>query len=114
MKHCAKVRLLNFKLTIFQNAFDHKAAIKDGKIQPSPGVDLDYDAAFKAVAEVQAEADSYLKEVKERLRTKVVYFGSDKKRFQLEVSDNVRVPNDFEMTSSRKGFKRYSSSRTKV
>jgi DNA mismatch repair protein MSH6 len=97
-----------------QNAFDHKAAISDGKIQPSPGVDKDYDAAFKEVANLQKEADTYLKEVKEKLRTKVVYFGSDKKRYQLEVSDKVRVPHDYEMTSSRKGFKRYSTARTKV
>jgi len=48
-----------------------------------------------------------------RFRTKVSWFGSDKKRFQLEVSDKVSVPASFELSSSKKGFKRYITTETK-
>lgn len=34
-------------------------------------------------------------------------YGSGKNRFQLEIPDTVRVPDDYEVTSSKKGFKRY-------
>ena len=45
----------------------------------------------------------------------VVYFGSDKKRFQLEVSDSKsKLADDgYELVGQRKGFKRFQTSRTK-
>ena len=40
----------------------------------------------------------------------IVYFGTAKNRFQMEVPDSVRhVPDEYEVTSSRKGFKRYTT-----
>lgn len=44
------------------------------------------------------------------------YFGNDKKRFQLEVPDNKthKVNSKYQIEGSRKGFKRYSTARTKV
>ena len=46
---------------------------------------------------------------------KVTYFGSDKKRFQIEVPDNPskKADNSYELVSQRKGFKRYWTATTK-
>ncbi|CAL8109509.1 unnamed protein product [Orchesella dallaii] len=100
-------------LTHFDNAFDHQAASKDGKIKPKPGADEEYDNAKKAVNDIQSQAEDYLKGISKQLSNRVVYFGSDKKRFQIEVPDNVKVPKEFEMSSSRKGFKRYYNAKTR-
>ena len=54
-------------------------------------MDEEFDSAKEAVINVQQEAEEYLKELSKQLQTRVVYFGSDKKRFQLEVSENTRV-----------------------
>lgn len=42
---------------------------------------------------------------------KVTFFGSDKKRFQIEVSESAakRASSDHELQSTRKGFKRFYS-----
>lgn len=69
---------------------------------------------MQAVTDVMEEADEYLRELSKQLKTRAVYFGTDKKRFQIEVPESVKVPNHFEMTSRRKGFKRYTNSATKV
>lgn len=43
------------------------------------------------------------------------YFGSEKNRFQLEIPDSVanKTGTEYEFTSSRKGFKRYMTPKTK-
>jgi DNA mismatch repair protein MSH6 len=97
-----------------QEAFDHQSAAKEGKIIPRPGVDEEFDSAQAAVNEVEADAAEHLKDVSKTLSIRVVYFGSDKKRFQLEVPESVRVPKEFEMSSSRKGYKRYYDAKTRV
>jgi hypothetical protein len=65
---------------------------KEGKIIPRPGVDEEFDSAQAAVMEVEAEAAEHLNDVSKTLSIRVVYFGSDKRRFQLEVPESVRVP----------------------
>lgn len=89
-------------------------APQEGKIKPKKGAVEEYDDAMQAVQDIQLEAEEYLRTLGKELKTKVVYFGSDKKRFQIEVKDNIQVPRAFEMSSSRKGFKRYYNSTTKV
>jgi len=66
------------------------------------------------VIEVEREAQDYLKVVSKKVRAQVSYFGSEKKRYQIEVPDKVSPPADFEMSSSKKGFKRYYDEKTKV
>ena len=60
------------------------------------------------------EANRYLKGIQTQLQTHAAYFGSDKKRFQIEVNEKVRVSNKFEISSNRKGYKRYVTADTKV
>lgn len=69
---------------------------------------------MQAVVDIQQEADDYLREVSRDLKARATYFGSDKKRFQIEVPESTKVPREFEMSSSRKGFKRFYNSTTKV
>lgn len=47
---------------------------------------------------------------------KVHYFGSDKKRYQLEVPDaaSKRAGDGYELQSQKKGYKRYVTDETKV
>lgn len=47
---------------------------------------------------------------------KVQYFGTDKKRFQLEIREaaSKKAGDGYELQSQRKGFKRYTTDRTKV
>jgi hypothetical protein len=44
----------------------------------------------------------------------VKYIGTDKKRFQIEIPEKVTPLKNFELTGSRKGFKRYYSPEAKV
>lgn len=66
------------------------------------------------LAEVTLEAERYLRQVGNDLGVKVKYFGSAKNRFQLEVPENTRVSKEYDLSSSKKGFKRYINSTTKV
>lgn len=68
----------------------------------------------KELEDIKSEANSYLKQLAFKLDTKITYFGSEKKRFQLEMNDKIKVGNKFEMSSNRKGFKRYVTDETKV
>lgn len=97
------------ELEFFKNAFDHQQATKEGTMIPRPGVDPQYDQALERVAEVQAEAEKYLQDQKRHFGGKVTYVGTDKKRFQLEVSDSAasRADHRYELQGQRKGFKRY-------
>lgn len=47
---------------------------------------------------------------------KVNYFGSDKKRYQLEVPDAAsrKAGDGYVLQNQRKGFKRFTTDRTKV
>lgn len=97
------------ELDFFQKAFDHQQAAKEGHMIPRPGVDTQYDQSLELIATIQREADQYLMEQKAHFGTKVVYFGSDKKRFQLEVADTATKKADsrYELQGQRKGFKRF-------
>ncbi|XP_021954650.1 DNA mismatch repair protein Msh6 [Folsomia candida] len=97
----------------FDDAFDHADAVKEGKIIPKDGADSEYDQVQVDLEEVKNESERYLKQITGQLKTRVSYFGSAKNRFQLEVSDNTKVPREFELSSSKKGYKRYMTAETK-
>ncbi|CAG2053472.1 unnamed protein product [Timema podura] len=102
-------------LHFFETAFDHEEATKHGHIIPMPGVDPEYDSTMKELSHIQKELDEYLISQRKIFGTKVVYFGSDKKRFQLEVSDTAakKAGSEYELLSQRKGFKRFGTQTTK-
>lgn len=100
---------MNQVLEFFRDAFDHEQAAKEGKIIPRPGVDRQYDQALERISDIHRESEKYLTEQKTFFGAKVAYVGSDKKRFQLEVSDSAARKADgrYELQGQRKGFKRY-------
>ncbi|XP_025192945.1 DNA mismatch repair protein Msh6 [Melanaphis sacchari] len=99
----------------FENSFDHDEAMKHGRIFPEPGMDDQYDRVLEKIKEVDIELKSYLKEQCKHFGCNVTYFGSDKKRYQLEVPDaaSKKAGEGYELQNQKKGFKRFTTSRTK-
>lgn len=66
--------------------------------------------------DIKKDAEAYLQKQKEHFGVKVVYFGSDKKRYQIEIPDaqTKKVGIGYELQSQRKGYKRYHTNETKV
>ncbi|CAI9720918.1 mismatch repair Msh6 [Octopus vulgaris] len=98
------------KLKYFDNGFDHNKAKKDGVIVPNKGVDSDYDGAVKDIKETTNALDRYLDQQRQLMGCKsMVYWGTGKNRYQMEVPENMckKVPNQYELMSSKKGWKRY-------
>ncbi|KAF2367994.1 DNA mismatch repair protein MutS clamp [Trinorchestia longiramus] len=110
-----KLPAMDDALIFFQKAFDHELAKKEGKIIPSSGVDQQYDDAIEAIEHTKDELDHNLKKECKFFGAKVVYFGNDRKRYQLEVPEAASklATSDYELVSQRKGFKRFSTARCK-
>lgn len=102
-----------------QNGFDHKEALDKGVIAPSAGVDDEFDYVNREIESINNEADKYLKKQEKFFGCRLSYFGTDKKRFQIEIPENhCRKIDDsdtaFSLEGQRKGFKRYHTEETKV
>ncbi len=93
----------------YQESFDAEKAKADGKIIPKPGVNEDYDAAIGDLKEAEKKLDAYLKAQRKELGCEIKYFGTNKNRYQMEIPESKcgKLSSDYELTSSRKGFKRY-------
>ncbi|KAK8730183.1 hypothetical protein OTU49_008132 [Cherax quadricarinatus] len=106
---------LSDALKFFDNAFDHEEAQKEGKIIPSPGVDTEYDEAVEHIKKTKDELSDYLEEQCRHFGAKVVYWGSDKKRYQLEVPEHVskKAGDSYELQGQKKGYKRFWTPTTK-
>ncbi|XP_060525908.1 probable DNA mismatch repair protein Msh6 [Cylas formicarius] len=105
-------------LDYFKGAFDHEEAETNGKIIPKRGVDGDYDRVNVAIDDINAELDAYLEEQSSFFGCRVQYFGTDKKRYQLEVPEHRanRANADYQLEGSKKGSKpcrRFSTETTK-
>lgn len=105
-----------YNVRVLQEAFDHEKAEKDGKIIPQAGIDADYDEAEQRIKDIQTSLDDYLEEQKRYFGCKVVYVGTDKKRFQLEIPEQKthKVTSEYRLEGTKKGAKRYSTDVTKV
>ncbi|XP_077990692.1 DNA mismatch repair protein Msh6-like [Glandiceps talaboti] len=100
------------ELAFFDSAFDHAKAKSVGAIIPRPGVDSDYDDAVEDVRTLKQRLDHYLDRQKQRLGNRsLTYWGTGKNRYQLEVPECAvrNVPDEYELTSSKKGWKRYTT-----
>lgn len=110
---------MQLTFTNLQEAFDQEKAEKDGKIIPQAGIDQDYDQAEQTIKDIQNRLDDYLEEQQNYFGCKITYFGTDKKRFQLDIPENKthKVTNEFKLEGTKKGSKpskRYSTEVTKV
>ncbi|XP_048456588.1 DNA mismatch repair protein Msh6 [Rhincodon typus] len=102
---------LSAELKRWDTAFDHQKARNTGVITPKAGFDPDYDQALADIKETERNLQEYLETQRKRLGCRsVVYWGSGRNRYQLEVPENVadrRVPEEYELKSTKKGYKRY-------
>lgn len=97
-------------LEYFENAFDHETAERTGKIIPASGVDKDYDRCQAKIDDYKRKLDDYLEEQKMVLKTHhIEYFGTAKNRYQIQVPEHYckNVPKDYQIETTRKGFRRY-------
>ncbi|KAI4503557.1 hypothetical protein M0802_000960 [Mischocyttarus mexicanus] len=102
-------------LDYFKTAFDHEEAKKQGCIVPKNGVDDEYDSVLSQLEEIKQDLDAYLEKQRKHFGVKVTFFGHDRKRFQIEIPDSQekKVGPGYELTSQRKGFKRYYTAESK-
>lgn len=96
-------------LKYYNTSFDAETAKKCGKIIPSAGVNEDYDNAINDIKQIEDELNKYLKAQSKKFGCGINYFGTSRNRYQLEIPEAKckNLPDDFELTSSKKGFKRY-------
>ncbi|XP_030829946.1 DNA mismatch repair protein Msh6 [Strongylocentrotus purpuratus] len=98
-------------LEFFETAFDQKKAKEKGAIIPCKGVIPEYDNAISDIADTKDRLQEYLDKQKKRLGCRnIVYWGTAKNRFQMEIPESAlsrHIPEEYELTSSKKGFKRY-------
>ncbi|KAI4468292.1 dna mismatch repair protein muts family member [Holotrichia oblita] len=107
-----------YKIILYMQTIDQKEAETHGKIIPQFGIDADYDKAEEAIQEINVELNNYLKEQCEYFGCQVNYFGSDKKRFQLEIPTNKshKVNSEYIFEGTKKGsnpVNRYTTEQTK-
>ncbi|NWY04889.1 MSH6 protein, partial [Nothoprocta ornata] len=102
---------LNAELKRWDTAFDHNQARKTGVITPKSGFDPDYDKALQDIKAVEEDLNEYLNKQRKLLGLKsVLYWGAGKNRFQMEIPESAvsrSLPEEYELKSTRKGYKRY-------
>lgn len=96
-------------LDYYTNAFSHAQARNEGKIIPTVGVCKQYDDSLNEIRENERELNDYLNKQKKVLKNHdMKYVHVQKIRYALEISENAcrNLDDDYELMSSRKGFKR--------
>ncbi|KAK6489333.1 DNA mismatch repair protein Msh6-like isoform X1 [Huso huso] len=102
---------LSAELKRWETAFDHQKARSTGVITPKAGFDPEFDQALSEIEGTQRSLQEYLEKQRKRLGSKsIVYWGIGKNRYQMEIPESVterHVPKEYEVKSTRKGYKRY-------
>ncbi|NWI79180.1 MSH6 protein, partial [Dryoscopus gambensis] len=102
---------LSAELARWDTAFDHNQARKTGVITPKAGFDPDYDEALQDIKLIDDSLQEYLDKQRKLLGCKSVhYWGTGKNRYQMEIPESAisrKLPQEYELRSSRKGYKRY-------
>ncbi|XP_030532528.2 DNA mismatch repair protein MSH6 [Rhodamnia argentea] len=94
----------------FKDAFHWVEASNSGRIIPREGVDMEYDSACNKIKEIESNLMKHLKKQRKLLgETSITYVNIGKEAYLLEVPESLRgkVPHDYELRSSKKGFFRY-------
>ncbi|XP_065095501.1 probable DNA mismatch repair protein Msh6 [Ochlerotatus camptorhynchus] len=106
------------KIQFFEETFDHEQALKDGVIAPGEGLDAEYDAVDKEIKGILKELEDYKCQQEKYFGCKISYFGTDKKRFQLEIPEGAakKANSGYTMEGQKKGkngVKRYHTDETR-
>ncbi|XP_063701987.1 probable DNA mismatch repair protein Msh6 [Culicoides brevitarsis] len=96
---------LQKSLRYFKDTFNFEDAMKTGSLAPNPGDDAEFDAVEQEIADLHKEMKVYLKSQEKFFGCSLTYFGSDKKRFQIEVPESCskKANSDYALESQRKG-----------
>lgn len=100
----------------FKNAFDIDEAKKTGFAVPEKHADPEYDGILDEIDELEVELTDYLSTQEKKIGCKLSYFGTDRKRYQIEVPEAkaAKVPADYKFESAKgKSAKRYTTDETK-
>lgn len=91
----------------FKTSFDPVQAEKEGTIIPKPGMDEEYDRTVEELEEIKEKAADYLKSQEKKFGCKISYFGTDKKRYQLEIPERAtkNISLGYSLEGTRKGSK---------
>ncbi|KAG9301665.1 hypothetical protein G9A89_016736 [Geosiphon pyriformis] len=104
----ARMPDLSSDLEYFKNAFDHKVAETEGNLIPYSGIESDYDEINDTLKKIDQQLAKHLLDVKKSLGvTKAVYKDVGKEIYQIEISNAIRVPDDWRKLSSTKLVNRY-------
>ncbi|XP_034408091.1 DNA mismatch repair protein Msh6 isoform X2 [Cyclopterus lumpus] len=107
---------LSAELRRWETAFDHQKARTTGVITPKAGFDPEFDQALTSVENCDRQLRDYLDRQKKRLGCKVMsYWGTGRNRYQMEVPNSIserNIPEEYEVKSTKKGFKRYVTKET--
>lgn len=102
---------LSSELRRWETAFDHQKARTTGVITPKAGFDPEYDQALTGIKNCERQLQDYLDRQKRRLGCKsMAYWGTGRNRYQMEVPDSFaerNIPEEYEVKSTKKGWKRY-------
>jgi DNA mismatch repair protein MSH6 len=96
-------------LDYYNNAFSHSQARAEGKIIPTVGVCQTYDQALNDIRDNEKALNDYLNKQKKLLKNSdIKYVHVQKTRYAMEIPENAcrNLDDDYELMSSRKGFKR--------
>ncbi|KAM8859492.1 DNA mismatch repair protein Msh6 isoform 2-T2 [Spinachia spinachia] len=105
---------LSAELRRWETAFDHQKARATGVITPKAGFDPEFDQARASIQSCERELQEYLDRQKKRLGCRTMsYWGTGRNRYQMEVPDSgVSVPAEYDVKSTKKGWKRYVTKET--
>ncbi|KAM9848166.1 DNA mismatch repair protein Msh6 isoform 1-T1 [Aulostomus maculatus] len=107
---------LSAELKRWETAFDHQKARSTGVITPKAGFDPDYDQALMGIKRYEQKLQDYLDRQKKRLGCKSMsYWGTGRNRYQMEVPESIserNIPEEYEVKSTKKGWKRYVTKET--
>ncbi|CAJ0648884.1 10653_t:CDS:10 [Entrophospora sp. SA101] len=99
---------LNSELSYFMDAFDYKTASEKGELIPAKGIDAEFDRINEVLKKIENQLADHLSAMKKKLGCdKLVYKNVGKEIYQIEVPNNIQVPNDWQRLSRTQKVCRY-------
>lgn len=90
-------------IKLLNKSFNLEDAKKTGYMIPEKNVDDEYDSILNAIDELDGEIKLYLKQQEKSIGCKLIYFGTDRKRYQIEVPEShcKKIPDDYKLEGSK-------------
>ena len=95
-------------LTEWRQNFDSKKAKEDGTLVPKAGTNPPYDEALEKICQTKNEAEELRRECEQRYGSAKL-MKSGKLHFLVQIPDSKKVPSNWAVKGSKKGYKNYLS-----